>query len=233
MVRFPSSRSVLVDCCRLLNPAERWDTLDLRDPRPGIADLDRTIRQTAKDAWNKLLYLRQNRRMKRFKHNPKSLVRKLRRARTILIICHGNIIRSPFAAHFLVQSVMNKKSVSIHSAGLEAVPGLRAHPNAVSRAKSLGFDLSAHVSIPLTEDMVRRVDLVFVMEVAHLLLMNKRFSGFWRKTFLLGCFAQEAPLEISDPVYKDETIFDMCFEQIIRSVKAIALVLREGNSVQR
>ncbi len=233
VVRYPSYQRILADSCRFFNPAEHSDALDLRDPRPGIADLHRTIRQTAKDAWNKLLYLRQKRRMSRFRHNPKSLVRKLRRARTILIICHGNIIRSPFAAHFLVQSVMNKKSVSIHSAGLEAVPGLRAHPSAVSRAKSLGFDLSAHVSVLLTEDMVGRADLIFVMEIAHLLLMRKRFSGVWRKTFLLACLHQEVSLEISDPVYKDETIFDMCFEQIIRSVKPIALILTEGNLLRR
>ncbi len=128
---------------------------------------------------------------------------------------------------------MNNKSVSIHSAGLEAVAGLKAHPNAVSKAKHLGFDLTSHISVPLTNEMVARADLVFVMEMAHLFSVRKRFSGAWRKTFLLGCLAPEPPLEISDPVYKDDTIFETCFDQIIRAVKPIALILTEGNLLRR
>jgi len=231
-VQFPSYRRILLDSCRLLNPAEYSDTLDIRDPRPGIIDLFNILQKTAKDARNKIWCVRQERRMRRFRHNPRSLQRKLRHARTILIICHGNIIRSPFAAQFLAQSLKNKRSVFVYTAGLEAVNGLRAHPNAVSKAKSLGFDLGSHRSVRVTEDMLARADLVFGMEVSHLLLLCKRFPGARRKGFLLSCLCPETPLEISDPIQKDETEFTECFEQIIRALEPITLALCPNDSVR-
>lgn len=228
IVQFPSYRSILLDCCRLLNPAEFSDTLDLRDPRPGIHELSRVVHRIGDDARNKYSYLREKHRMRRIQTNRKSLFERFRRAKTILIICSGNIIRSPFAAELLARLVKHKTTLS---AGLEAVPGRQAHPSAVSKAKSLGFDISAHLSLPVTAEMVARADLIFVMEIRHLLLMYKRFSRIRRKTFLLACLDPEAPLEIPDPVSKNDTIFDLCLHQITKTLQAVTLIPSDAGSL--
>ncbi len=94
---------------------------------------------------------------------------------------------------------MTNKSLVVCTAGLSAVPGQRAHPIAVFKAKSLGIDLTTHVSTVVTAEIVARPDIIFVMVIAHLLLMRKRLPGVRRKTFLLGGLAKESPLDILDP----------------------------------
>jgi protein-tyrosine-phosphatase/predicted ATP-grasp superfamily ATP-dependent carboligase len=222
---FPTYRSVLVDSLRLLNPTESSDTFSFRDLRPGIEDLMKIIRHMMGDVWRKLWCFRQDRKMRRIQRIPKSLLSKVRRAKTILIVCQGNVIRSPLAAQFLVESVRAKKPVSIYSAGLEAVPGVPAHPRAISKAKELGIDLSSHVSAPLTAQMVANADLIFVMEVAHLLRMRRLFPDSLRKTFLLGCFSPEQSIEIADPMGRDQMTFETCFGQITKTVQAMASAL--------
>ena len=225
IIRFPSYRSILFDALRLINPAERSDTLDLWDPRPGIADLVQTARTITALAWDRVLYLQEKYKMLGIHKNPKNLVKMLRRSNAILILCSGNFIRSPFAAQFLSHMVLGKSSVSVHSSGLEARSGRQAHPMAVSKAKSLGFDLSAHFSVPITPKMVAEADIILVMEIRHLLLLRKRFTGVRRKTYLLGCLGLEDPLEVADPDSQNEAAFEVCFNQITKALEPLVRIL--------
>lgn len=221
LFRYPSYRRVLADCCRLLNPMERTDTLDLWDPRPGIYDLRMTGGDIVHRVWKRLWCHRELLRMKRIQRHPRLLMDKLRCAERILVICHGNFIRSPFAALLLAQSVRHAKSISVHSAGFNPVPGGSAHPKTIAKAKSLGFDLSGHTAVPLTQAMVDRADLIFLMEIEHLFRMRTRFWPVRGNVFLLGCLAADVPLEISDPVGKDDAVYEACFEQIIKTVMSV------------
>lgn len=225
LIRFPAFRNVIIDTLRMMNPAERFDTFDLSDPRPGFYDLGRNVKRLAKSARDKYFCIKERKRMMRIRENRKPLVDKLRQAKAILIVCYGNFIRSPFAAQYLARSVMQKESISVFSAGLEIIPGRRAHPYAVTKAKSLGFDLGSHFTVPLTEKLVAKADIILTMEINHLLALNRRFSNVREKTFLLGCFSADDSLEISDPDSKHDEIFDLCFAQIIKASESIALIL--------
>lgn len=167
----------------------------------------------------------ERRRMNRIRRNPGVLTAALRSAQRVLIVCHGNIIRSPFAARLVAQAVASRARVSISSAGLAAVPGKPAHSTALQIATARGVDLSDHGASPLTAEVVAASDAIFVMEADHLITIRKRFPEARAKTFLLTCLAADTPLEIQDPYAGDEARFQACFDHICRAVDPIVRAL--------
>jgi glycosyltransferase involved in cell wall biosynthesis/protein-tyrosine-phosphatase len=164
-------------------------------------------------------------RLHRLRRNRTRAIAALRCAQRVLIICHGNIIRSPFACRRLQQALGTKRHVTVASAGLEAKAGQPPHETALRRADSLRVNLADHRAAPITRDEVAASDVIFVMEVGHLVEMRRRYPDSHRKTFLLTSLAPDTPLDIADPYGRDESVFDMCFAQISRAVDPIAVAL--------
>jgi protein-tyrosine-phosphatase len=164
-------------------------------------------------------------RMNRIRRHPEPLMARLRSAKSVLIVCHGNIIRSAFAARQLVQALGHDRSVSISSAGLEAVSGRPSHPTAVLTAAPLRVDLTRHTAAPLRPAAVASSDVIFVMDVQQLVTLCRRFPHARAKTFLLTCLASDRPLEVRDPVDGDETVFQACFEHISGATRPIIQLL--------
>lgn len=88
----------------------------------------------------------------------------------ILMVCTGNICRSPMAEgllrHLLPPEV--KPQVTVRSAGTYGLHGHQAEPNAVSAMAQWGIDISPHRARLLTRDLIRQADLILTMENAHL-----------------------------------------------------------------
>ena len=164
----------------------------------------------------------------RLRRSPAALVEALSAGKHILVVCHGNIIRSPFAAYLLEQSLGRQPRVSIASAGLEATPGRPPHPFALRQAAERRVDLSAHASSRIERERVAASDVIFVMDIQQLLALRQRFPGARHKTFLLTSLAPETPLEIRDPVNGDESVFHACFDHITRAVRPVAGVLAQS-----
>ena len=162
------------------------------------------------------------------RRNPAPLTRGLHGARSVLILCQGNVIRSAFAAHLLSAALKGRKAVSIRSAGLETVPGWRAHPRVIARCEDLNINLRGHSSVAVTETMVKTADVVLVMEVSQIVVVGRRFPGARRKTFLLSCLAPDVPMEIRDPADKDEATLDACLDCIERALKPVIEIIADG-----
>lgn len=159
------------------------------------------------------------------RRSPAALIEALKAGKNILVVCHGNIIRSPFAAFLLAQSVGRQASVKIASAGLEALPGRPPHPTALRTAAAHQVDLSSHAASRLDRDIVAASDVIFVMDIPQLLALRQRFPEARRKTFLLATLAPETPLEVRDPIDGDESVFQACYDHITRAVRPVAGVL--------
>lgn len=88
----------------------------------------------------------------------------------ILMVCTGNICRSPMAEgllkHLLPPEL--KSQVNIRSAGTHGLHGHQAEPNAVAAMAHWGIDIGSHRARLLTYDMIRQADLILAMEKAHL-----------------------------------------------------------------
>ena len=70
-------------------------------------------------------------RMNRVRRNAAALALAAGTARHLLIVCHGNIIRSPFAEHVIRRSLGQRSVPVVSSAGLQALPGGPPHPTAL------------------------------------------------------------------------------------------------------
>jgi L-malate glycosyltransferase len=164
-------------------------------------------------------------RVRKLRHDPSPLMAALRSAKRILIVCHGNIIRSPFAARLVQQALHSQGRVSVVSAGLSAVAGRPPHPTAAQIATLHSVDLTGHAAAPIDAAAVQASDVIFVMDIAQLVAMRERYPDARRRTFLLTSLAVDAPLEIADPVDGDEVRFQVCFDHISTAVRPIVRTL--------
>jgi protein-tyrosine phosphatase len=84
----------------------------------------------------------------------------------ILIVCYGNICRSPFAEALLKRSLREARleRFIVRSAGVGAQPGTPAARGAVESAEQRGLDLTPHRARRLTAAMAREADILIAMD---------------------------------------------------------------------
>src|SRR5438046_345072 len=86
----------------------------------------------------------------------------------VLFVCTGNTCRSPLAAIALRAELGDDAAhIEVASAGTAASPGQPASEGTQRVAAADGFDLSAHRARPLTAELARAADFVFVMSEPH------------------------------------------------------------------
>jgi protein-tyrosine phosphatase len=139
---------------------------------------------------------------------------------SVLVLCHGNIMRSPFAAARLRASL---RTVEVTSAGLAARPGREIEPRARDEATRHGVDLAGHQARAVEAHEVARADLVVVMDRLNEARLLARFPACRAKARLLGAFDPIDPRpEIADPYTTGATELRACFERIDRAVARLA-----------
>jgi protein-tyrosine phosphatase len=204
--------------------------------RPGTVAVCRQLLQGfGQLAWERTRYavesLAERGRMARLRRRPHVLKASLRSARRILILCQGNIIRSPFAASLVAKALGEDCQILVASAGVAATPGRPPHPVALELATTRSVDLRSHAASPVSAESVAASDAIFAMDVPQLVWMRRHFPGARSKTFLLTCLAPETELEIRDPYAGDQAQFQACFDHISRAVQPLVSELRQARSI--
>ncbi|HGA2976595.1 protein tyrosine phosphatase [Klebsiella aerogenes] len=128
---------------------------------------------------------------------------------SILVICTGNICRSPIGERLLRNALPNKK---IDSAGVGALVGHSADPAATRVAEKHGLSLDGHEGRQFTSSLGRQYDLLLVMESVHLEQVTKIAPEVRGKTMLLGHWLDGK--EIPDPYKKSDEAFELVFHLI-------------------
>lgn len=144
----------------------------------------------------------------------------------ILIICVGNICRSP-TAEVLLRARLPPPSYDVSSAGVGALVGKKVEPTAASLLAANGFNPSGHLARMLTREMLHEADLVLAMEkphIEHILSIAPETRG---KVFLLGKWQNER--EIADPYRRGEAAFALAYDQIAEGVAAWAARIKRLN----
>lgn len=103
----------------------------------------------------------------------------------ILVVCTGNICRSP-AAEYLLRSALDD-SVSIRSAGTHAVVGAPVDP---PMAAQLPMSCEGFAAQQLTAPLVRDADLVLTLTRGHRARTVETFPAAVRRAFTLREFAR-------------------------------------------
>jgi protein-tyrosine phosphatase len=123
---------------------------------------------------------------------------------TILILCQGNLCRSPMAAAVLQHAL---PQLQVLSAGFGAEPLRRADALAVRLMRERGYDLGTHRAQLLSSWMVRTADLILVMEEQQRRAVEARFPGSKGKVFHLGAPNGPKITDIPDPYGRGDAAF--------------------------
>jgi protein-tyrosine phosphatase len=132
--------------------------------------------------------------------------------RRVLVVCIGNICRSPMAEGLIRQAV---PGVQISSAGLSALVGHGADPIAVEIMAGIGVDISEHRTRMLTDEIARDADLILVMDDQQKQYLASQYPYARGKVFKLG---EAASQDIPDPYRQGPEMFRTVFSLIENGV---------------
>lgn len=140
--------------------------------------------------------------------------------KNILIVCVGNICRSPMAEYQLKKTLPH---LNIFSAGIDAVVGKTAEKTAMRLMKEKNIDMSNHCAQQLNRLLVSRADIILVMEQSHINIIHNNYPSARGKVFLLGKWIKNK--QIADPYKRNEQAFKTSLQLIEASVSGWQKIL--------
>jgi protein-tyrosine phosphatase len=138
----------------------------------------------------------------------------------LLVLCHGNICRSPFAAALLAARL---PMLDVRSAGLEADDGNPADPVALKCAERHGVSMAGHRSMRVSADLLAWSHLILVMQGSHVATIERRWPQVRNRVRLLGDFLAAPPYLLLDPWGQREDVFDEVFGRLSSAVESLAV----------
>lgn len=125
---------------------------------------------------------------------------------SILVVCVGNICRSPTGERLLKRALPDKR---VASAGLSALVGYPADQTASEVAAEHGLSLADHQAQQFTAELSREFDLILVMEKRHADRITDIDPAARGKTMLAGHWLNQ--IEIADPYKKSRDAFEAVY----------------------
>ena len=130
----------------------------------------------------------------------------------ILVVCIGNICRSPMAEGLIRQAV---PGVQISSAGISAMVGHGADPITIKIMDEVGVDIAAHRARMLTDAIAREADLILVMDDQQKQELALLYPYVRGKLYKLG---EATSQDIPDPYMQEPEVFRSVFSLIENGV---------------
>lgn len=142
--------------------------------------------------------------------------------RKVLVICYGNIYRSPFVAACLRKGLDGVVDCEIHSAGFHE-PGGRPTPAdfvSIARARA-GIDLEAHRSRILTANDIAWADVILIMDRLNWHRLAMLDCDCFPKVIWLSAFGSTAPCDIPDPYGQPEQAVERILDRLLEATTGL------------
>ena len=133
---------------------------------------------------------------------------------TPLILCFGNINRSPFAAALARARPGSRAS----SAGFYPETGRPSPGRTVAVAKRYGVDLSEHRSAVVSSAQLSDAKAIFVFDLENLVRLAARDPRALRRAHLLGTLGKSGAAVIVDPHGRADAVLAQVLGEIAGSI---------------
>jgi len=131
----------------------------------------------------------------------------------ILVVCEGNICRSPMGQGLLSAALPH---MNVRSAGLNAMHGMPADETAVRLMQERGIDIAPHRASQITRQMCLEAELVLVMSTSQRKQLEDTYPVACGRVFRLGEFSKR---DIPDPYRQPEQAFRESLQLIEEGVR--------------
>jgi len=128
--------------------------------------------------------------------------------KSILIVCIGNICRSPMAEALLINQLKkDHPEVVVKSAGLAAMIDQPADQIAQDLMMLRGLDISSHRARQVTSEILANIDLILPMTTRQQEQIVSKFPSLFSKVHRLGKWDG---YDIPDPYRRPRGAFEHC-----------------------
>jgi protein-tyrosine-phosphatase len=134
----------------------------------------------------------------------------------ILLVCTGNLCRSPMAAGLLRQRLEERGLDTRHrvrSAGVWALDGEPASAHALAVMSARGIDISEHIAHTITSEDASEADLILVMSREHEQMIRHTWPQYSWKIHRLSEMAGKRQ-DIQDPYRGPIEEYQACADTI-------------------
>ncbi|MGH7071949.1 MAG: ATP-grasp domain-containing protein [Acetobacteraceae bacterium] len=213
------------DFRRLLIGREHLDVLVSDDPSPGLLELWNEANGTTSRLLQRLpgASLLQSLADRRLVRNV--MARSHAAPAIVIMLCRGNICRSPVAAELLRRDLSTSRpDLIVVSAGMLPREGAQSPPAAVLAARRFGVDLTMHRSNYLADEAAEKATLVVAFDRRNIDDLRGRNPALLAKTVMLGSFLRglHRQREIRDPDGADIATFERAYATIEAGVRGLA-----------
>jgi protein-tyrosine-phosphatase len=144
----------------------------------------------------------------------------------ILIVCTGNICRSPMAEALLKHALAGQpeplRSLKVLSAGVAARTGEPVSENTITALRKVGIKIDGQTARPLTQELLDGALAVFGMTESHRSIIRNRARPAPAHLHLFREFMPgSADKEISDPYGGPLKVYEAVRDEMVEAIPSL------------
>lgn len=128
---------------------------------------------------------------------------------SVLVVCMGNICRSPMGEYLLKRDLPG--TISVSSAGLGALISYPADDHAIALMRQYGVEISAHRARQLSAALIAEHELILVMTQRQKEQLEAEYPSARGRVFRYGHWLEA---DVTDPYQQDRAAFEVAFDVI-------------------